>query len=104
VNAVGKRGRPSSAKYPVVTAIHVDSGAAVAWSDGVFAGDVALVAAAREAARQAIPWALTATGPVVAAGDKNPLGAAAAMLSVRPGRMMLACSLPELALPPGALG
>lgn len=75
--------RPSSATHPVVSVRHLDTGRAVAWCDGQFAGDPALATAA-----DAIWWGHQ---PVRIGRDLYPMtngphGALAAMLAACRGR------------------
>lgn len=77
-------GRPSSATYATVTAVHIDTGQALAWSDGVFAGSHDHVKAAR---------AIRAAGDPVTLGSRTypvdsdtPAAAAAVMLAAFCGR------------------
>jgi len=83
------RGRPSTAQFPVLAAVHVDTGAAIGWSDGVFAGDPVLVKAALLAVRMKEVTRITPTSPAVEAAADSPEGAAAAMLMAAPGRILL---------------
>lgn len=79
-------GRPSTAKYPTVTAQHRDTGQALAWSDGEFAGDPEYLEAVRDIHAAGDPVELgTVTYPV----DDTPAGAAAAMLAAFCGRGVL---------------
>jgi hypothetical protein len=68
--------------YPTIVVVHRDTAAAIAWSDGVFAGDGDLVGRARMAAQAEY---LTPHAPV-ACGDTTPAAAAAAMLDACRGR------------------
>lgn len=77
----GARGRPSSARYPTITVRHLDTGEAIAWSDGVFVGARGLVDLARLFADAATVLPLSPTGPFLPAGDSEPLAAAVAMLA-----------------------
>lgn len=90
------RGRPSTGQYPVIRAYHIDTGDAIAWSDGVFAGNADLVKIARRVAESEETVGLTPTGPFVKAGADTPDRAAAAMLMARPGRMILLDTPPAL--------
>ena len=85
---MARTGRPSSALYPVLSAYCVDTMTAIAWSDGEFAGDRALVAAAEAAVMlgRSIP-VYAGYSPTVATRDE-PWGAAAALMAARPGRML----------------
>lgn len=87
------RGRPSSARHPSVAVLHLDTGNAVAWSDGEFAGDEALVADARVIAKARTPVQIgvfTATP-----SPEEPTGALVAMISACRGRAAVFLAPPE---------
>lgn len=81
-------GRPSTAQYPVITARHLDTGRAVAWSDGQFAGDPALTRDARIIATAELPVEL-GPGAHFATNAGTPSGAACAMIAACRGRAEL---------------
>jgi hypothetical protein len=65
-------------------------GSMLFWIDGVFSGDdQELLANVRLAAQTHLSMLLTADGPVVVADDVSAVGAAAALLAARPGRVRL---------------
>lgn len=80
----GNMGRPSSARHATVVVRRDDTGQAVAWSDGEFAGDAALVRDARVLAEQQAEVDLG--GHVRTANATTPEGAAVAMLAACRGR------------------
>lgn len=99
-------GRPPSRSGPLV-AVSID-GKGVAWCDGVFQGDRALVAYAERAAE--IRQTVRLHDTVVTADPDTPLGALAALAAYSPGRariteapdVVLAVIYPERAEDPAA--
>ena len=87
------RGRPTSGG-PVVAA-KID-GKAIAWCDGAFAGDAGLVADAKMFARLGVQVPLAWGGQPVAASSDTPLGAAAAITAVNPGRTVIVAAPEEI--------
>ena len=71
-----------------LVAVSID-GKGVAWLNGVFTGDPALVTEAELSATLQTKTALRYRGPVVTAGSSTPVEAAAAMVSVSPGRAVI---------------
>lgn len=85
-----RRGRPSSAAHPTVAVTHLDTGKAIAWTDGLFAGDPDLVRSAEQLAAVALEVRVGARGQLVTTGSDSPLAAAATMLDVCGGRGIIA--------------
>lgn len=73
-----RRGRPTSAEHPTITVTHRDTGKAIAWSDGEFAGDPDLLRLARIIRDGGEP---VRVGPVLIHLDSSPAAAAAIMLA-----------------------
>lgn len=78
-------GRKPTKSGPLVSVSYDGRGAA--WCDGIFRGDSELVEFARRAAfiRMEIP----VFGQFILADDETPLGAAAALVGLDPGRTLL---------------
>ena len=72
-----------------------DTGAVLAWADGTFAGDRALVAAAKRLCEQGKPVYLTPTGPEVSASAEDPVAAFAVARFLLAGRLSWEGDLPS---------
>ena len=89
-----RRGRPSKAEHETVTGLHIDTGATVSWSDGVFAGDRDLVTLANERADTRERISVVPFQAPIPSGRETPRRAAAAILSTHPGRVILLTPMP----------
>jgi hypothetical protein len=78
-----KRGRPASGG-PIVS-VDID-GVGIAWCDGVFAGSPELVKEAQWIAYIGSSVALVRGGVKSQANSETPVGAAASMIGISPGR------------------